>query len=57
MGGKQIVDSATYRNGQASDSQASTVYGTMDEAIGDGCDTMSCHDAEFDCADSTPTGR
>lgn len=56
MGGKQIVDNATYVNGQASDSQASTVYSTMDEANADGCDTMSCHDAEFDCADSTPTG-
>jgi hypothetical protein len=56
MGGKQIVDSATYKNGTAVDSQASTVYSSLDEAASDGCDTLSCHDAEFDCSDSTPTG-
>ncbi|WMX13100.1 hypothetical protein [Aureispira sp. CCB-E] len=57
MGGKQIVDSATYRNGQAVDSQASTVYDNWDEARADNCDTLSCHDAEFDCEDMTPTGE
>lgn len=57
MGGLQIIDSPTYKNGSstASDSQASTVYASHEEA-GDDCDTLSCHDAEFDCTDSTPTG-
>ena len=48
MGGVHIEDHAT-GSGATADSHASTVYDSMQEAHADGCDTLSCHDAEFDC--------
>lgn len=54
MGGIQHVETATEQGGEVVDSQTSTVYDNLDEADADGCDALSCHDAEFDCHNKIP---
>lgn len=57
MGGLQIEDVCT-GDGESADSKAITVYDNAQQAADDGCTApnLRCHDAEFDCDDSTPTG-
>lgn len=54
FGGKEIVCSPTENDhptagGWKTDELADTKYASAQEAIEDGCDSMSCRDMEFDC--------
>ncbi|MCK6690900.1 MAG: hypothetical protein L6Q97_02230 [Thermoanaerobaculia bacterium] len=50
FGGKEISYSVTCDDAEewSTDELASTKYANMEEAQGDGCDTLSCRDNEYD---------